>query len=519
MMRFSTPVLALVMIVLARPALALSEEALAAAKQFDSLFGESIKQVTNTVDPADDIALAKKLVEAAASVSDKPDLLAVMLEKAYDLCAKDPSGTATAIQAMEVMADRLPEKRASANQRIIILLTRDYSRARTAADQQTNGQALIDRMSESAEAHFNANDYLTAVADYRKALPIAVRIKSPSDAIIRSRIETIGHRQRTESQISSLQARILENRNDVAGATELVTLLTIEMDRPAATVSYIDILTDEDLKKHVTLASKSADELTDADFLYLGTWYEGQAKKASSVAKRRTLERAASYLKSFLDSSPQDELVKLQAELALKRVQSSIKELSPEPVAPKDSEKVFVFTGKPITIEAEKAQVIGAPMKIERTPGASGGAFVWSPAKIGERNDTGGGHVVFHVKVEEATDAYFWGKIKAPAEENNSFYLAVTPGKETTGNRQRWDLPNDARNWTWATVADTRGRDRGPGGFPGRRGFDPRDQNTRDPEPMKIRLEAGINSIIVSPREAGAMLDTISLSKTPEKPR
>ena len=440
MTRFFSLVL-LAALILARPVGAVSEEVVAAHKQFDALFGESVKQVSGTLDPADDIALAKKLVEAAAGANDKPELMAVMLEKAYELCAKDPAGTATAISAMEVLADKLPEKKVVANQRIISLLTRDYTRARTPADQHTNGQALVDRICESAEAHYNAGDYMNAVADYRKALPIAVRIKSASDPIIRSRIETIGHKQRTESQISNLQTRVLENRKDVASATELVTLLAIEMDRPSATEQYLDMLTDDDLKKHLTLATKASEELTDADLLSLGTWYEGQARKASSVAKRRTLERASSYLKSYLDTSPQDELVKLQAELALKRVQQSMRERTPEPPAPK--ENVIAFSGRPITVEAEKAQVIAEPMKIERTSQAGGGAFVWQPAKAGERDTNAGGHAVFHVKVDEAMDVYLWGKVKAVAEENNSFYIAVTPGKETTGRRTDWRLPND----------------------------------------------------------------------------
>lgn len=488
-----------------------------AAKEFDQLFGEAVKQAVATPDLADDISLAKKLIEAAGTATEKLPLMTLMLEKAYDLCARDSSGTTTAIAAMEALADRFPDRRVAATQKILTLLQRDYTRAK-AADLPMAGGALIDKLIELGEAHASAGDLTYAVADYTKALPVSIRIKSPQEPAIRARIAALTHRHRIETQISSLQERALRDRNDKVAGTELVTLYVTELDKPSAAQQYLDMVSDEDTKKHVPIAAKDLGELSAQELLWLGTWYETLSKKTASIpAKRNTLTRSESYLETFIEKQSDQDLTKVQAELTLKRVQTALKDLTPETPGVKEPiEKIFAFTGKPLAIEAEKAQVVADPMKVEKTSSASGGAYIWRPGAIGQRAEDGPGHVVFYVKSNEATDVYLWGRVRSPDEANNSFYIAVAKDKVTTGDRRRWDLPNDSRNWTWALFSDRRGRDRGPdrgGPFGGR--FAP---PQREPEGTTLRLEAGINSIMIFPREHGTQLDSIYISKTNERP-
>ena len=496
---------------------------LEAAKEFDQLFGEAVKQATATPDAADDISLAKKLIEAAGSATDKLPLMTVMLEKAYDLSARDTArdstgtGTATAISAMEALADRFPDRRVASTQKILTLLQRDYSRAKP-ADLPVTGNALIGKLIELGEAHASAGDLPYAIADYTKALPVSIRIKSAQEPAIRARILALTHRNRIESQIAILSERVLKDRSDKVSATELVSLYITELNKPSVAQQYLDIVTDEETKKHVPLAAKDTGELAAQELLWLGTWYETISKKAGSIAaKRITLTRAEGYFESFLEKQSDQDLTKLQAELALKRVQTALKDLTPETLGVKETvEKIFVFTGKPLAIEAEKAQVVEEPMKIEKTSSASGGAYIWRPGTIGQRVEDGGGHVVFHVKTSEAVDVYLWGRVRSPDEANNSFYIAFAKDKVTTGDRRRWDLPTDSRNWTWTPFTDRRIRGDRPSPFDREKRFGP---PQREPEPIAIRLEAGVNSIIITPREHGAQLDSIYLSKTPDKPQ
>ena len=507
-----------VMLAMAAPSMGADVDAV---KEFDSLFGEAVKQAVASAEPADDVALATRLIEAAKTATEKLPLMTVMLEKAYDLAARDTTGTATAIDAMETLADRLPDRRLAATQKILALLQRDYTRAKP-ADVAAAGTALMSKLTELGEAHVSAGDLPYAIADYTKALPIAIRIKSAQEPVIRARILSLTHKHRIETQVSSLQERILKDRNDKVAATELIALTITELDKPSAAQQYLDMITDEDTKKHVPLAAKDIGELSTQELLWLGTWYEGLSKKAGTIpAKRTTLTRAESYLESFIEKQTTADLTKVQAELALKRVQTAIKDLTPDVPGVKEAvEKLFVFTGKPLAIDAEKAQVVAEPMKIEKTTSANGGAYVWRPGTIGQRVEDGPGHVVFHIKVSEATDVYVWGRVRSPDEANNSFYLAVAKDKVTTGERKRWDLPEGTRNWAWAPFYERRGKgDRGPGPFGG---FGPGGgrfgQQQREPEPQTIKLEAGINSIMIFPREHGAQLDGIYLSKTNEKP-
>jgi tetratricopeptide (TPR) repeat protein len=487
-----------------------------AAKEFDKLFGDAVRQAMGTLDVADDIALAHKLLEAAKTVTDKPALMAVMLEKAYDLSARDSTGTATAIDAMETLADRQPDRRVAATQKVLTLLQRDYTKAK-AAELATAGGAYIEKLVELGEAHASAGDYAGAVADYSKALPISTRIKSPQEPVIKARITALTHRQRVEAQIAALQERILKDRTDKNAANDLAILYVTELDKPSAAQQYMDAITDDEIKKNVPMAAKEVGELAGPELMTMATWYEGLSKKVASVpAKKITLTRAEKYLESYIEkqTSAEQNLVKLQAELALKRVQAAIKDLTPEVASKEPAEKLFTFTGKPLAIDAEKAQVIEEPMKIERTSSANNGAFIWKPGTIGQRALDGPGHVVFHVKTAEATEVYIWGRVRSLDAANNSFYLAVAEGKVTTGTKRRWDLPEETRNWVWAPFSEQ--RDRGGRGGPGGGRFGP---PQREPEPQAVKLEAGVNSIMIFPREHGAQLDGIYISKTNEKPK
>jgi hypothetical protein len=56
-----------------------------AADAFNQVFGEEYKRATATPAPADDVALAKQLLDAAKAADKQLPLLALLCEKAYEL--------------------------------------------------------------------------------------------------------------------------------------------------------------------------------------------------------------------------------------------------------------------------------------------------------------------------------------------------------------------------------------------------------------------------------------------------
>ncbi|MCX5684949.1 MAG: hypothetical protein NT049_14885, partial [Planctomycetota bacterium] len=79
-----------------------------AADAFNQVFGEEYKRATASPATADDVALAKQMLDAAKAADKQPPLLALLCEKTYELGIKDPSGHATALAAMELLAEKVP---------------------------------------------------------------------------------------------------------------------------------------------------------------------------------------------------------------------------------------------------------------------------------------------------------------------------------------------------------------------------------------------------------------------------
>ena len=98
--------LGLIVILLTFGSTAMADEA---EDAFNSLYGDELERVAATPSSADDMILAAKLLEAVRGVTGQPALLAVLCEKTYVLAGKSPAGCATALAAMELLAEMLAE--------------------------------------------------------------------------------------------------------------------------------------------------------------------------------------------------------------------------------------------------------------------------------------------------------------------------------------------------------------------------------------------------------------------------
>ena len=143
--------------------------------------------------------------------------------------------------------------------------------------------------------------------------------------------------------------------------------------------------------------------------------------------------------------------------------------------------------GKDVYWEAEAGDVM-PPMSCGEDSAASGGFFVWMPAKPGERASSRVGSATWEMRVEKAGKYYLWGRILAPTPENDSFYLHVfdddgeliEPTTWPTGTRKQWQ-------WIRVTLERTK-------------------------SPMPITLPAGPVSLQLRVREAGTKIDRMFIT-------
>jgi len=306
---------------LACPLVVLADEA---ADTFSKLYGEDLKRVAATPSVADDVALAKQLLEDAKKAEDQPAFLAMLCEKAYELAAKDASGYATATAAMDLLAGKVPEKKVECLQKNAGLYQKQYGTARGEAKTKA-GEMVITALGALAEAQAAAGDSDAAGLTLRQAVAVATAIKSENKAALQARLDNLAPRQKVEKQIAALKAKLDADPKDAASRKELVRLYLVEMDTPAEAAKFLDETLDEATRKYVPAAAKPVEDAPEVACMELGDWYKGLADQAATPAsKGAMLRRAQAYYQRFLELHMAADLARTAATLTLKRIEDAL---------------------------------------------------------------------------------------------------------------------------------------------------------------------------------------------------
>ena len=319
---------ALTAILLACPLMALADEA---ADTFDTLYGEDIKRVAATPSPADDVALAKQMLEDAKKAGDQMAFLTLLCEKAYELASKDASGYGIAEAAMDLLAGKVPDKNIECLQKIAALSQKQYAAARGEAKKKA-GESVITALGALAEAQTAAEDTDGAGLTLRQAIAVATAIKSESKAALQAQVENLASRQKVEKQIAALKVKLDANPKDAASRKELVRLYLVEMDDPAEAAKFIDEALDEATRKYVPAAAKPVEDAPELACTELGGWYKGLADQTTTPAsKGAMLRRAQGYYQRFLKLHTATDLGRTAATLTLKKIDDALAKLAPVP--------------------------------------------------------------------------------------------------------------------------------------------------------------------------------------------
>lgn len=291
---------------------------------FDSLFDAKIKAVSATGDRSDDVALAKEMLALAKTSANQPVMVTLLCDAAHDLAARHADGSATAAEAMTLLAETVVEKRSAARDKLILLLSRQSSIGKP-EEREAASESLIALLATMGDEKLSERNYSEAVADYRRATTIAQQKKSESLDDMKSKLDFALSRDRTTKQLSRLEETLLKNANDAATAQEIVRLYVIELDDPAAAGPYLTRTKDEGLSRLIPLAAQEIDALNANDALQLGEWYRSQIKSLKSPEAAPAIERTRHYLRRFLTLHTTDDLLRTKATALLNEIEAAAK--------------------------------------------------------------------------------------------------------------------------------------------------------------------------------------------------
>lgn len=303
----------------------------AAAGSFDALFGAEARRVAATRDPADDVAFARRLLDAAVEMGDDPAAQALLCERAADFALADPTGYLLAVQAMEFLGKVQPARAASARQALLDRFERHFA-ALPPAGRRELATVYLDRLLDGAERHAAAGDFDGATALCLRAATVAKAIGPEAEAAARARAKAVSAAQACRRKVAELEARVAPGHRDPAAAAELVRLLVVEQGRVDEAARYLSALGDDaTLRRALALARRSPRTLYADEALFLADWYQAQAATAGPAGRLRALELARACYEQFLADYADGDMRRMAAKVALAQAERDLAALRAAP--------------------------------------------------------------------------------------------------------------------------------------------------------------------------------------------
>ncbi|MDK1032471.1 MAG: hypothetical protein QGD94_10725, partial [Planctomycetia bacterium] len=162
---------------------------------YESLYGDEAKRALFTKGTVDDIALAKKLLEAAREVRKQPSLMVLLCQKAYEFGIKARPGYQTAIDAMDLVIKTVPADKLASQEKVARVFQKHFEGCK-AKERARAGEELIRRLLVVADAKAATWDYEGESLYCRRALAVAKAVRSATRVPLEGRLRAVGERRR-----------------------------------------------------------------------------------------------------------------------------------------------------------------------------------------------------------------------------------------------------------------------------------------------------------------------------------
>jgi hypothetical protein len=292
-------------------------------------FGKDVVAVRKTREAGDDIALARRMLARARTLQGRSDLVRTLCEQAYTLTSSLPDGAMTAIEAMDLLAERVRSRRQQALETMLALQKRLMAQAegpvRTAHSvavlrtllklgdlHARNGQA------SEAQAILDAADALA-----RDLPPVAMRQVSRFQRILPDRLDA-------GKTAAELQKTLQADPDDTDTRTELVELYVVRLDDPQMAATYLRGDLDAALLSYVPLTGRHPDPLPAGACKEAADWLEHLAAEAPPTNEPALLQRARTFLNAYLKKTAGTDAGHPRAVDRLRHIDSRLAELGLE---------------------------------------------------------------------------------------------------------------------------------------------------------------------------------------------
>ncbi|MCL2645572.1 MAG: substrate-binding domain-containing protein [Phycisphaerales bacterium] len=287
-----------------------------AAMLFERLYGADIKRATASERPDDAIALASQILASVRTTRLDPAMISVMCETAYTLAGKSFTGRFVALEAVELLWRKVPEKRFDAAVKWAAL----YERAYNADETRLNAEHAVVVLMLAADIGTSSGQYVESEKLWKKAEDLAKKFKISQTENLAARMPAFIARTKSVAQRDSILSKYQTDPSNMDLRRQLLSIELIELDAPSKAATYLDSASDEMLKTNLPLASMKVSEVAEDTAARLGEWYLGLAEQAGLGGRELCLKRARSYYLRFFElHKSRTDTAAIRCELGLKK--------------------------------------------------------------------------------------------------------------------------------------------------------------------------------------------------------
>lgn len=321
------PILAMSPALCLWPVVAQGDDELAPGVDVESmyaeLFGHEEQTVAATSDMADDIDLAKRVLQATRQLSGPRGLRLHMCEQAYRLTSRRNEGMEVAIEAMQLLGQIAPLQQAVAQSRIVDLYMHAMRRG-PAKDRRQAAAMLIEVSLRFGDQQFAQRRYGDAVSLYQRGLRVARSTRAGQREALELRADCAGQLLTAQEAIGRLVMQLSTASNPRALNSELARAYIKTLGDVDSAGWYAQSADDEELARMVLLARRGAEG---EECREVADWLVKRAEQADGYARAQLLNHAIRHYSVYLRADGLDEVNRLLAETRRATARRELREL------------------------------------------------------------------------------------------------------------------------------------------------------------------------------------------------
>ena len=278
-----------------------------------------------------DAQRATKLLEGAKLMSDQPAAFVALLEKAVEYgtkAAASPEGTAAALEAVALLQQKAPDRKARWDEKRLDLLRLRYRYAARSA-KPAAGQAYLAELLLRADATEQARQWPEAAAALTQAYPVAAAVQSPLKEMIAFRRARAAHYQTVGRQVEQTRKLLSADPANAPARRKLVQLLVTELQDPAEAEKLLTSDLDAAWRTYVPLLAKGPGTLAPTAAGELGRWVaEMLAPKTSKYSRIAALKTALACYDRAGDGEKASATALLTRRLAIDKIEKELERIA-----------------------------------------------------------------------------------------------------------------------------------------------------------------------------------------------